>query len=77
MSRDDPFVAALPVEECAANGSTLLAVTAAGGHVGYLGGHGLNPFRLSWMDTVLVEFMAAALAEAGGAPPPPPLKSRL
>ena len=30
MSRDDPFVAALPVEECAANGSTLLAVTAAG-----------------------------------------------
>ena len=36
VSRDDPFLGALPLAEVAANPNTFLAVTERGGHVAFL-----------------------------------------
>lgn len=58
-AQDDPFVGYLPKQECSANPNTVLAVTARGGHVGFL--TGAWPFKSSWMDHVLMDFLETAL----------------
>lgn len=60
LSRDDPFVGTIPDAECRANPHTLLAVTAHGGHVAFL--QGWWPFKLSWMDNAVMEFLEQVLA---------------
>jgi abhydrolase domain-containing protein 1/3 len=50
VSRDDPFVAMVPVELCLANPNIALAETSRGGHVAFLEGahtssHGLAAFK--------------------------------
>lgn len=55
VAADDPFLGSLPVDACRSNDSTVLAVTAAGGHCAHL--QGLWPLGRSWSDDVVMQFL--------------------
>jgi predicted alpha/beta-fold hydrolase len=60
-SEDDPFLGALPIEQCRQNEHTVLATTTVGGHCAHL--QGLLPLGRSWADAVMIEFIRAVQSE--------------
>ena len=49
----------LPLDECALNPNTVLAVTERGGHVAFM--ENMWPFSQAWMDKVTAEFLTPHL----------------
>eukprot|EP00884_Botryococcus_braunii_P013954 jgi/Botrbrau1/2255/Bobra.101_2s0079.1 len=60
ISRDDPFLGALPISECAANPNTMMLVTPTGGHVAHLEGT-LWPFGPSYLENITLDFFDGVL----------------
>lgn len=60
-AEDDPFLGALPKDECRQNERTVLATTSVGGHCAHL--QGLYPLARSWADGVIVQFLNAVQNE--------------
>ena len=61
-AEDDPFLGALPKDECRQNDNTVLATTRVGGHCAHL--QGVLPIvGPSWADAAVIQFINAVQDE--------------